>query len=181
MSTELIHWLLYGGAMGLIVIGVVGVVMLNNIFRIILALFIAEAGANLLLIIAGYRFDAVAPIITASITATSATQVMVDPVPQAMVLTSIVIGVGIQALALALVVKIYQHYQTLNLREIHQRMSADINQGCGIISLFSHERPAGNRPLPEPVAPVPATPESLSPEPLTRESLTAGKNQGDEK
>ncbi len=148
MSTELIHWLLYGGAMGLIVIGIVGVVMLNNIFRIILALVIAEAGANLLLIIAGYRFDAVAPILTAS----SATQVMVDPVPQAMVLTSIVIGVGIQALALALVVKIYQHYQTLDLREIHQRMSTDINRGCGIISLFSHEQPAGGRPLPEPIS-----------------------------
>ncbi len=172
MSTELIHWLLYGGAMGLIVIGVVGVVVLNNIFRIILALFIAEAGANLLLIIAGYRFDAIAPILTA----TSATQVMVDPVPQAMVLTSIVIGVGIQALALALVVKIYQHYQTLNLREIHQRMSADINQGCGIISLFSHERPAGSRPLPEPFVPEP-----VDSEPSTSEPFTPGKNQGDKK
>ncbi|MBT4075609.1 MAG: Na+/H+ antiporter subunit C, partial [Gammaproteobacteria bacterium] len=81
MTTDLIHWLLYGGAMGLIVIGIVGVVTLNNIFRIVLALVIAEAGANLLLVIAGYRFDAIAPILTGS----SVNQLMVDPVPQAMV------------------------------------------------------------------------------------------------
>ncbi len=148
MTTDLIHWLLYGGAMGLIVIGIVGVVILKDIFRIILALVIAEAGANLLLLIAGYRFDAIAPILTGS----PANQVMVDPVPQAMVLTSIVIGVGIQALALALVLKVYQNYKTLDLREIHQRLSIDINKSSGVISLLSNEQPVGERPLPKPEA-----------------------------
>ncbi|MCK4710072.1 MAG: NADH-quinone oxidoreductase subunit K [Gammaproteobacteria bacterium] len=143
MTTDLIHWLLYGGAIGLIVIGIVGVVTLNNIFRIVLALAIAESGANLLLVIAGFRFDAVAPILTGA----STSQLMVDPVPQALVLTAIVIGVGIQALALALVIKVYQHYQTLDLRKIHQHMQADINQSSGVISLLSNERPAGERPL----------------------------------
>ena len=146
MTTDLLHWLLYGGAMGLIVIGIVGVVTLNNIFRIVLALVIAEAGANLLLVIAGYRFDAIAPIFTG--TATS--QAMVDPVPQAMVLTAIVIGVGIQALTLALVLKVHHHYQTLDLREIHQRLSADIDKKCGVIPLLSNEQPEGERPLPQP-------------------------------
>jgi len=151
MTPNLIHWLLYGGAIGLIVIGIVGVVTLNNIFRIILALVIAEAGANLLLVIAGYRFDAIAPILTGA----ASTQAMVDPVPQAMVLTSIVIGVGIQALALALVIKVYQNYQTLDLREIHQHMQNDINQSSGVISLLSDEQPAGERPLPVPTRPEP--------------------------
>ncbi len=151
MTPDLIHWLLYGGAIGLIVIGIVGVVTLNNIFRMILALVIAEAGANLLLVIAGYRFDAIAPILTGpALSGMPTTQVMVDPVPQAMVLTAIVIGVGIQALALALVLKIHQNYQTLDLREIHHRMMADINHSCGVISLLSEEQPAGERPLTEP-------------------------------
>jgi len=146
VTTDLLHWLLYGGAMGLIIIGIVGVVTLNNIFRIVLALIIAEAGANLLLVIAGYRFDAIAPIFTG--TATS--QAMVDPVPQAMVLTAIVIGVGIQALALALVLKVHQHYKTLDMREIHQQLTSDIDKSCGVISLLSNEQPAGGRPLPKP-------------------------------
>ncbi len=151
MTTNLIHWLLYGGAMGLIVIGIVGVVTLTNIFRIILALVIAEAGANLLLVIAGYRFDAIAPILTGqALSAMPTTQIMVDPVPQAMVLTSIVIGVGVQALALALVLKVYKNYQTLDLREIHHRMLADIDHSSGVISLLSEEQPKGERPLPEP-------------------------------
>ncbi|MBC8209664.1 MAG: cation:proton antiporter subunit C [Gammaproteobacteria bacterium] len=142
-----LHWLLYAAAFGLIVIGIIGVVTLSNIFRIVLALVIAEAGANLLLVIAGYRFDAIAPILSGSSVATG---VMVDPVPQAMVLTSIVIGVGIQALALALVIKVYQHYKTLDLREIHQRLMNDIDQESGVRPLLSPHKPAGKRPLPEP-------------------------------
>lgn len=148
MTVTELHWLLYGGAIGLIVIGIVGVVTLSNIFRIILALVIAEAGANLLLVIAGYRFDAVAPILSGAASATA----MVDPVPQAMVLTAIVIGVGIQALALALAIKVYQNYQTLDLRQIHQRMVADINRDTGVDDLLSQERPAGERPLPKAAA-----------------------------
>lgn len=150
MSNIELHWLLYTAAFGLIVIGVYGVVTLTNIFRIVLALVIAEAGANLLLVIAGYRFDAVAPILLGNHAATSIA--MVDPVPQAMVLTSIVIGVGIQALALALVIKVYQNYQSLDLRVIHQRMLSDIDQKSGVIALLSPQKPAGERPLPKPEA-----------------------------
>ena len=146
MTISVLHWLLYGGALGLIVIGIVGVVTLNNIFRIILALVIAEAGANLLLVIAGFRFDAVAPILSGDMT-TALNQAMVDPVPQAMVLTSIVIGVGIQALALALAIRVYQHYHTLDMREIHRLMIQDIDAEMGVESLHSTAKPAGERPL----------------------------------
>lgn len=148
MSLEL-HWVLYVGAIGLIVIGIAGVVTLQNIFRIVLALVIAEAGANLLLVIAGYRFDAIAPILNAEVLSSAAGTSMVDPVPQAMVLTAIVIGVGIQALAVALVVRIYQHYGTLNLHEIHRRMLIEINQANGVRALLSDEEPDNQSPLPE--------------------------------
>ena len=148
MVSEL-HWLLYTGAIGLIVIGILGVVTLRNIYRIVLALVIAEAGANLLLVIAGYRFDAVAPILSAQNLTSAMNTPMVDPVPQAMVLTAIVIGVGIQALALAFVLRIYQHYQTLDLHEIHRRMLIDINSENGVRALLSDEQPASQGPSPE--------------------------------
>jgi multisubunit Na+/H+ antiporter MnhC subunit len=149
MTAMELHWLLYTAAFGLIVIGIVGVVILTDIFRIILALVIAEAGANLLLVIAGYRFEALAPILTTTVTSSAN---MVDPVPQAMVLTSIVIGVGIQALALALVVRVYEHYHTLDLGLIHQRLLSDIDEQSGVRPLLSPHKPSGKRPLPEPVA-----------------------------
>ena len=147
IEITLLHWLLYGGAIGLIVIGIIGVVTLNNIFRMVLAIAIAEAGANLLLVIAGFRFDAIAPIFTSGLS-TAVDQNMVDPVPQAMVLTAIVIGVGIQALALALAVRVYQHYKTLNIREIHQLMMQEIDQGMGVKSLLSPGEVSGHRPTP---------------------------------
>lgn len=150
MNPIALHWLLYIGALGLIVIGITGMVMLNNIFRMTLALAIAESGANLLLIIAGFRFDAVAPILTGPALGTLETANMVDPVPQALVLTSIVIGVGIQALALALIIRIFQRYGTLNMREIQRRMMDDINRTAQVQDLTSQQRPASVRPLPRP-------------------------------
>jgi multicomponent Na+:H+ antiporter subunit C len=40
------------------------------------------------------------------------------PVPQALTLTSIVIGVAILALMLSLVIQLYKHYGTLDVRKI---------------------------------------------------------------
>ena len=145
MST-LFGLIFFVGAIGLCVIGIAGIVLSRNLFRMVLALAIAEAGANLMLVLAGYRWDAVAPILAG----TPATQPMVDPVPQAMVLTAIVIGVGVQALALSLVIRVKQRYATLDMREARQRMQDDLDREAGITPSRSQEQPAGERPLPPP-------------------------------
>ena len=137
---------LYAGAIGLVVIGVAGIVLSHNLFRIILALVIAEAGANLLLVLAGYRWDAGAPIVSDL----SSIGTMVDPVPQAMVLTAIVIGVGIQALALTLAVRVRRAYGTLDIRVLRNRLEQDISLAAGTEPPSSQEEPAGERPLPAP-------------------------------
>jgi hypothetical protein len=74
-----------------------------------------------------------------------------------MVLTAIVIGVGIQALALALAIRLYQGYKTLDLRTIHRRMAADIDRATGVGPLTSGDAPAGGRPTPAPQSLVPET------------------------
>jgi len=43
---------------------------------------------------------------------------VVDPVPQALVLTAIVIGVAVLALVLSIVIKVYEHNKTLNVNKI---------------------------------------------------------------
>ena len=113
--------ILLSGAVGLLIIGLGGMILSSHLFRMILALAIAEAGANLMLVIAGYRWNAVAPIVTDA----GAQVAMVDPVPQAMVLTAIVIGVGVQALALTMIIRIKQTYGTLNMRELKARLEQD--------------------------------------------------------
>ena len=100
----------------------------------------------MLMVLAGFRFDAIAPILTGQAAA------MVDPVPQAMVLTAIVIGVGIQALALSLIMRVYKAYGTLDMRVISHRLEQDISSDAGVSPASSEEQPAGGRPLPPPVA-----------------------------
>jgi multicomponent Na+:H+ antiporter subunit C len=139
---------LYAGAIGLVVIGIAGLVISKNLYRILLALVIAEAGANMLLVLAGFRPDAVAPILTA---ATNGIMPMVDPVPQAMVLTSIVIGVGVQALALSLIMQVYRAYGTLDMRVLATKLENDIAHAADVEPASSQDEPVGERPLPAPV------------------------------
>jgi multisubunit Na+/H+ antiporter MnhC subunit len=143
-SPELI---LFTTALGLIAIGLAGLATSRHLFRMVLALVIAEAGANLMLVLAGYRWDAVAPILTHLGEHPS----MVDPVPQAMVLTAIVIGVGVQALAVSILIRIRQRYGTLERGEVAESMQAEIAATAGSSREVSQEAPLGERPL----SPVP--------------------------
>ncbi|MET0072210.1 MAG: sodium:proton antiporter [Candidatus Thiodiazotropha sp.] len=136
--------ILYTTAIGLIAIGLAGVVLSSHLFRMVLALVIAEAGANLMLVLAGYRWEAVAPILTSR----AEPAAMVDPVPQALVLTAIVIGVGIQALAVSILIRIRQRYATLDRKEAAERMDAEIAATLGAPRDISQEAPLGERPLP---------------------------------
>ena len=72
---------------------------------------------NLFLISIGYIRSGTAPIFS-KINIEIAR--MVDPVPQALVLTAIVVGVVVLALALSLAIRLYQHYGTFNLRKIKE-------------------------------------------------------------
>jgi multisubunit Na+/H+ antiporter MnhC subunit len=142
--------ILYVTAFGLITIGLAGVVLSQHLFRVVLALVIAEAGANLMLVLAGYRWDAVAPILTSL----GEQPQMVDPVPQAMVLTAIVIGVGIQALAISLLIRVRQRFGTLNRHAVAESMTAEIAASAGTSREISQESPRGERPI----SPLPESP-----------------------
>ncbi|MBT5634683.1 MAG: cation:proton antiporter subunit C [Gammaproteobacteria bacterium] len=143
----MMEMVLYAGAVGLLVIGIAGLVLSHHLFRQVLALVIAEAGANLLLLLAGYRFGGEAPIWSEG----SFPSVMVDPVPQAIVLTAIVIGVGIQALAIALLIRVRQQTGTLDREQAVIEMREALDQELGRFSTAPKPRsqyaPKGERPL----------------------------------
>lgn len=107
--------MMYVGAVGLILIGLFTVLSKRNLIKIIIGLTVLNTGVNLLLVAIGYIHNRTAPIITRTYTDPSK---MVDPVPQALVLTAIVIGLGVTALALALAIRVYGHYQTLDTHKI---------------------------------------------------------------
>ena len=98
----------------LILIGLYAVIFKRNLIKIVIGITLIECGVNLFLITLGYREKSIAPIYTG----TSGSQTMSLPVPQALTLTSIVIGVAVLALMLSLVIHIYRHYGTLDARKI---------------------------------------------------------------
>jgi multisubunit Na+/H+ antiporter MnhC subunit len=138
--------ILISGGIGLVAIGAVGMAVSRHLLRLVLALALAEAGANLLLVLAGYRWDAVAPILTGA----AVTRPMVDPVPQALVLTAIVIGVGVQALAVALLIRVKEAYGTLDIRELKTRVEQDICGAAGIAPPESANKPGSSQSFPVP-------------------------------
>jgi multicomponent Na+:H+ antiporter subunit C len=132
-QTALLGYTIYAGAAGLIVIGLYAMVAKRHLIRILLGLSLLEAGVNLALIAAGFRPDSVAPIFSASVAAGAT---MVDPVPQALILTAIVIGVGVLALALAMAVKVQRAYNTLDTRQLAEHLASD---QPGVIETTSKE------------------------------------------
>ncbi len=122
-NLQILQITFYGAAILLIAIGLYAVVTKRNLIKIVLGLSIMDSGVNLLFITVGYISHKTAPIFSPSVMAKyktihAAAQAMVDPVPQALVLTAIVIGFGVTAVALALVVRLYRHHNTTNIDEI---------------------------------------------------------------
>ena len=104
----------------LICVGLFAVLFRRNLIKIVIGITIIESGVNLFLITLGYRSGGVAPIYTSLPVDVSYPEGMVLPVPQALTLTSIVIGVAVLALMLSLVMYIYRHYGTLDVRKIRR-------------------------------------------------------------
>ena len=98
----------------LMAVGFWGLLTRRNLIRMILCLALAETGLQVVMIAAGYARRGTAPILDA---AGAAAGSFVDPVPQALVLTAIVIGVAVNALLLALVIRLYGSRRSLDVED----------------------------------------------------------------
>jgi len=100
----------------LFAVGVYCVMTKRNVIKIIIGLGICEYAVNLFFILVGYRANGRAPIMEKGLTIAQ----IVDPLPQALVLTSIVIGLAITALLAALAIRIYEKYGTFDVTRIRR-------------------------------------------------------------
>lgn len=103
----------------LFVFGLYGLFTNRNIIKMIVSLNIMELGLNIFIISIGFVYNGIAPIVSSSNTNGL---ILVDPLPQALVLTAIVIGVGTTALALAIAKNFYKKYKTYNLDEMEEKL-----------------------------------------------------------
>ena len=116
---EYLNYAIYGSAVLVILIGLYGALVKRSLLKIVIGLSIMEAGVNLFMVSLGYLKGGTAPIFSAKGIEMAENGVkMVDPVPQALVLTAIVIGFGVTAVALSLVIRLWRHHHTLYIDEI---------------------------------------------------------------
>lgn len=99
----------------LFLLGVWGMVKKDNLIKKVIALNIFNSSLVILLVYLGSRTGSSAPIMEEKMKL-----VAVDPLPQALTLTAIVIGICLTAVALSLVLKIYHQYGTLSVSRIEK-------------------------------------------------------------
>lgn len=102
----------------LILIGAWGALTQRNLLRMIVAFGIADTGVNIVIVAIGYMHGRTAPILDATLAAADAVQRIIDPVPQALVLTAIVISMGGFAFVLSLLYVISTRYKTSDTDEV---------------------------------------------------------------
>ena len=99
----------------LFAIGLYGVLVKRNLIKIIIGLTIMEYAIFLFFAVIGYVKEGKPPIIVERL---EEGVTFVDPLPQALVLTAIVIGLATTALVVSIAVRIYERYGTFDVRRI---------------------------------------------------------------
>ncbi|MCR5784883.1 MAG: cation:proton antiporter subunit C [Eubacterium sp.] len=102
-------------SMILFCIGFSNLLLQKNLIKKIIGLNIMDTAVYLFLALKGYIDGHMAPIVTDGIRDTDA---YINPIPSGLVLTGIVVSVSVTALMLALTIRLYDRYHTLNLDEI---------------------------------------------------------------
>jgi len=97
-------------------IGLYAILRKRNLIKIIIGIVICEYAVNLFLALFGYRTNGRSPLYAPDQEVVN----MVDPLPQALVLTSIVIGLATTALVVGIAIRIYEKYGTFDITKIRK-------------------------------------------------------------
>jgi len=119
--------MLYALCFLLFMIGLYCAVVKKNMVKIVIGIMVMEYAVNLFLIMLGYRAGGKAPIIGSEDIAGGTSQLTelfvnssVDPLPQALVLTAIVISLGSLALMISICIRTYEKYGTFDITQIRR-------------------------------------------------------------
>lgn len=99
----------------LILIGLWGVLTHRNILRIIVGFSLIDTGIHIVIVAIGYVSGGTAPIIDSALSSADAPTRAVDPIPSALVVTAIVIGLSVTAVMLAYAIRLYESKKTLSI------------------------------------------------------------------
>ncbi|MDP2172715.1 MAG: sodium:proton antiporter [Candidatus Cloacimonadaceae bacterium] len=112
----------------LFIIGVWAMLSRKDIIRIIIGFTIVDTGIHLIIIAIGYVKGGTAPIIDKAVSSAEASfaglaslRQVVDPVPSALVLTAIVIGLAVTGLILAFAVRLNKLGKITNIDDYEEQ------------------------------------------------------------
>ncbi|MFP4281289.1 MAG: cation:proton antiporter subunit C [Verrucomicrobiota bacterium] len=105
----------------LITVGLYGVLMKANYVKKVIGMTIFQAAIILFFIVMAYKEGASVPVLDKELGQTNA-EAYVNPLPHALMLTAIVVGVATVGVALALLVRIYDGFKTLDEDALHKEM-----------------------------------------------------------
>lgn len=108
--------MIYIFAILLMGIGIYGLLSQRNLFKQLISLTIIDTAVNIFIIATGYVKGGEAPIYFKG--ALDNNVKFVDPLPQALVLTAIVIGLGILALGAVLLIRISEKHKNLDVEKM---------------------------------------------------------------
>jgi multicomponent Na+:H+ antiporter subunit C len=102
-------------ALVLFSVGFYAVIVKRNIIKIIIGVAVMGYAVNLLMLLTGFRAQGTIPL-----AASGAKTVTVDPLMQAVVLTTVVLGLAMTVLLVALALRLYAGYHTIDVAEIRK-------------------------------------------------------------
>ncbi|MDI3527743.1 MAG: multicomponent Na+:H+ antiporter subunit [Tenuifilum sp.] len=104
----------------LIIVGIWGMISQKNLIKIVIGFSLFDTGLNIVIVSLSHIKNSTAPIIDEAVDVSQAASKVADPVPQALVLTSIVIGLGVTALMLAYVLRLYREKKSLDINSYNE-------------------------------------------------------------
>lgn len=105
-------------AIGLFLIGLYGLMARRNIIKSVISLGIIQASIIFFFLHMVYVEDKNPPML--------GSKNMVDPFPQALMITAIVIGVAVTAVSLTMFISLYHHYGTTNWQKVRAKRKEEI-------------------------------------------------------
>ena len=118
-QTSSIHTIITIGSFLILAIGLIGVFSKKNLFKIFLSFAIVESALFIYFIGMHFEVGKIAPIINDSVKNFDI-NIMVDPVPQAMILTTIVIAIAVLALALSFVINYFKLTNNIDINKMDE-------------------------------------------------------------
>jgi multicomponent Na+:H+ antiporter subunit C len=122
MPAQLVDWYNYWGISLLVLVGIYGMMAKKNLLKKLMGMNILQVGVILFFLSYSPKAGGTIPVLLEGAEGPILASAYANPLPQALMLTAIVVSVATTGVGLALLVRIHRRYGTLEEDELLERM-----------------------------------------------------------